>query len=246
MKSGLQKSFNLSPFLFLPPIVVIVSIAKKMPAIPGIFLGIIIAAIMAPIFQGSNFGDILTASYSGFVSETGLETIDSLLTAGGLTNMMYSISLAIVSMMFGGIMEKTGQLEVIVEKLLNFVKSAQGLIILTIATCLGSNMAMPEQYISIVIPGRMYAKAYRDMNLHPKTLSNALESSGTLTSALIPWNTCGVFIYGVLGVPTYMYAKWAIFNYTMPLIVILLSFVGGSTVAYMTREEKNVQESKVM
>ncbi|MFT5875606.1 MAG: NhaC family Na+:H+ antiporter [Clostridium sp.] len=245
MKTGLKESFNLSPFLFIPPIVVILSIARKMPAIPGIFLGIILGAIMAPIFQGSNFGDILTASYSGFVSNTGSASLDSLLSAGGLTNMMYSISLAILSMMFGGIMEKTGQLEVIVNKLLKVVKTAQGLIILTIATCIGSNMAMPEQYISIVIPGRMYAKAYRDMNLHPKTLSNALESSGTLTSALIPWNTCGVFIYGVLGVPTYMYAKWAVFNYTMPIVVILLSFV-GVTVAYMTKEEKLIQESKAM
>ena len=142
-------------------------------------------------------------------------------------------------MMFGGIMEKTGQLEVIVEKLVKGIKSAQGLIILTIATCLGSNMTMPEQYIAIVLPGRMYAKTYRDMGLHPKTLSNALESSGTLVSALIPWNTCGVFLFGVLGVRTLEYLPYAVFNYSMPLVVIALSFV-GVTVAKISDDPKTV------
>lgn len=226
MKDGLEGAFNISPILLIPPVVVIVSIAKKMPAIPGIFLGIVLGAILAPIYQKANFGDILSASYGGYVSQTGIESIDNLLSAGGLTNMMYSISLTLIAMMFGGIMEKTGQLEVIVNKLISKVKSVPGLISLTIATCIGSNMTMPEQYISIVVPGRMYAQAYKDKGLHPKTLSNALESAGTLTSALIPWNTCGAFLYGVLGVPTLMYAKWAIFNYTTPIVVILLSFVG--------------------
>ncbi|QUH19007.1 Na+/H+ antiporter NhaC [Alkaliphilus sp. B6464] len=226
IQSGLQSSFNISPLLLIPPVVVIVAIAKKVPAIPGIFIGIILGIIFAPIFQGANFGDILSASYGGFVSNTGLETIDDLLTAGGLENMLYSISLTIIAMMFGGIMEKTGQLEVIVEALLKRVKSIPGLITLTIATCIGSNATMPEQYISIVVPGRMYAPAYKERGLHPKTLSNALESAGTLTSALIPWNTCGVFLYGVLGVSTTAYFKWAFFNYLTPIIVILFSFTG--------------------
>lgn len=226
IQSGLQSSFNISPLLLIPPVVVIVAIAKKVPAIPGIFIGIILGIIFAPIFQGANFGDILSASYGGFVSNTGVEAIDGLLTAGGLQNMLYSISLTIIAMMFGGIMEKTGQLEVIVEALLKRVKSIPGLITLTIATCIGSNATMPEQYISIVVPGRMYAPAYKERGLHPKTLSNALESAGTLTSALIPWNTCGVFLYGVLGVSTTAYFKWAFFNYLTPIIVILCSFTG--------------------
>jgi len=203
-----------------------------------------LGAVLAPILQGANFGDILSAGYGGYVSETGVETVDKLLSAGGLMNMMYSISLTLIAMMFGGIMERTGQLEVIVERLLRGVKTAQGLVILTVATCIGSNMTMPEQYISIVVPGRMYAKAYEDKGLHPKTLSNALESSGTLTSSLIPWNTCGAFLYGVLGVPTFMYAKWAVFNYVTPLVVIALSFV-GVTIAYLDdqKQEKPVTEN---
>lgn len=243
MREGLANSFNLSPLLLIPPIVVIISIAKKMPAIPGIFLGVILGAILAPIMQGASFGEILSASYGGFISETGIESIDSLLTSGGLTNMMYSISLTLIAMMFGGIMERTGQLKVIVNKLLKKIRSAQGLITLTVLTCVGSNMTMPEQYISIVVPGRMYSQAYKDMGLHPKTLSNALESTGTLSSALIPWNTCGAFLYGVLGVPTMMYAKWAVFNYTMPIVVIILSFV-GTTVAYI--KEEGIQEKEIV
>lgn len=226
IKQGIQNSFNISPILLIPPVTVIIMIAKKMPAIPGIFIGLVLGAILAPIFQGANFGDILSAAYSGYESTTGIEAIDSLLSAGGLTGMMYSISLTLLAMMFGGIMERTGQLDVIVEKLISKVKSNQGLISLTVATCIGSNMTMPEQYIAIVVPGRMYAQVYKDRGLHPKTLSNALESAGTITSPLIPWNTCGTFLYGVLGVPAYMYAKWAVFNYSMPIVVIALSFIG--------------------
>ena len=237
IKQGLLSTFKISPLLLIPPVVVIVLISKKMPAIPGIFIGLVLGAIFAPIFQGASFGDILNAGFSGFVSETGIETIDSLLTAGGLEGMMYSISLTIIAMMFGGIMEKTGQLEVIVNKLISKIKSDTGLITLTQATCIVSNMSMPEQYISIVVPGRMYAQAYKDRGLHPKTLSNALESAGTVTSALIPWNTCGVFLTGVLGVATSEYFKWAVFNYAMPIVVILLSFV-GVTVAKLDKDEE--------
>ena len=243
IKDGLAASFNISPFLLIPPLAVIVSIAFKVPAIPGITIGIALGMIEAFIFQGSTLGSILDASYGGFVSETGLEVIDELLTAGGLDGMMYSISLTVIAMMFGGIMEKTGQLEVIVDVILRKVRSATGLITATVATCIFSNATMPEQYISIVVPGRMYANAYKKQGLHPKTLSNALESAGTLTSALIPWNTCGVFMTGILGVSTLQYGKWAFFNYLMPVAAIVLSVVGGLTVAKIEDDPDTVIET---
>lgn len=242
IQQGLAASFKISPFLLIPPIAVIVSIAFKMPAIPGITIGIILGAIEAFIFQGANLGQLLDAGFAGYISETGVEAIDSLLTAGGLEGMMYSISLTILAMMFGGIMEKTGQLEVIVNTLLRRVKSVSGLITATILTSLASNVTMPEQYISVVVPGRMYANAYKEKGLHPKTLSNALESGGTLTSSLIPWNTCGVFMTTILGVSTLQYGKWAFFNYFTPILVILLSRTGLS-VAYMTEEEQEKAEA---
>ncbi|WMM23719.1 Na+/H+ antiporter NhaC [Tissierella sp. MB52-C2] len=235
IRTGIVSSFKISPLLLIPPIAVIVSIAFKVPAIPGITIGIIIGAIEAIVIQGANLGELLSAGFGGFVSETGIEMIDKLLTAGGLEGMMFSISLTIIAMMFGGIMEKTGQLDVIVGHLIKRIKSATGLITTTILTCIFSNATMPEQYISIVVPGRMYAPAYRERGLHPKTLSNALESSGTLTSALIPWNTCGAFMKGILGVSALQYGKWAFFNYLTPIMVILLSFT-SITVAKLDKE----------
>ena len=230
IQNGIYENFNISPLLLLPPIIVIVLVAKKVPAIPGIFVGVILGMVFAPIFQGANLGDVLSASFSGYVSETGVAAVDELLTAGGLESMMYSISLTIIAMMFGGIMEKTGQLEVIVNTLLKRVKSVGGLVALTVATGVTSNITMPEQYISVVVPGRMYAKAYKDRGLHPKTLSNVLESAGTLTAPLIPWNTCGAFMYSVLGVSAAAYGKWAVMNYLTPITVIILAFMGSKLV----------------
>ena len=249
---GIETTFNINPILLLPPIVVILAIALKVPAIPGITLGLITGAILAPIFQrdlvvfnqdleimstGVVFGDILYCAKDGFVCNTGIEALDKLLTNGGLMNMASSILMTIIAMMFGGIMEETKQLEVIINKVTQFVKSGPGLIIATEITCVLSNMTMPEQYISILVPGRMYADAYRRAGIHPKSLSNALESAGTVTSALVPWNTCGLYIYSTLGVTAFTYFPWAVFNWTMPIVTILLAFV-GVTVTKMTPEEQ--------
>lgn len=241
IREGILSSFTISPLLLIPPLAVIVSIAFKLPAIPGITIGIVIGGIMAIFMQGANLGDLLVASYDGFISETGIEMIDELLSAGGLMDMMYSISLTIIAMMFGGIMETTGQLEVIVNTILKRIKSIAGLISVTILTALFSNATMPEQYISIVVPGRMYAPAYKERGLHPKMLSNALESSGTLTSVLIPWNTCGAFFYGILGISAREYRKWAFFNYLTPIIVILMAVI-GLNIARIDNSENSLLE----
>ena len=255
LMNGLQATFNINPILLLPPVVVILAIAFKVPAIPGITLGVIVGAILAPIFQGNvnifvedggqyvldhagaTFGDILSVARNGFVCNTGLEALDSLLSTGGLMNMASSILMTIIAMMFGGIMEGTKQLEVIIDKVTKVVKSGPGLIAATEVTCIASNAVMPEQYISILIPGRMYAGAYRKAGIHPKSLSNALESAGTVTSCLIPWNTCGMYIAATLGVSAGTYIPWAVFNYTMPIVTLLLAFV-GVTVTKMTPEEQ--------
>lgn len=209
--NGLKETFTISPVLLLAPLVVIISIAKKLPAVPGIALGIIIAAILGPIYQGINFGDILSAGLNGYVSNTGLEAVDQLLTTGGLNNMMSSISLTIIAMMFGGIAEETGILEAIVKKFLHRVQSVVGLVISTILTCVFTNASMPEQYISIVVPGRMFKNEYKERNLDPTLLSSTLESGGTVTSAMIPWNTCGTYMSTVLGVSTVHYLPFLVF-----------------------------------
>ena len=234
MQDSITSLFNINPLLLLPPVIVIVAVAMKVPAIPGITLGIITGAIIGMIFNNDTctFGDVLNCGMNGFTCETGNAAIDDLLTSGGINNMLFSVSLTIIAMMFGGIMEKTGLLNALVEKIVRLAKKPASLVLTTELTCILSNATMPEQYISIVVPGRMYAETYKEMGLHPKTLSNALESSGTVTSALIPWNTCGVYILATLGVSTFEYFPYALFNIIMPIMTVVMAYM-GLTVAGM-------------
>jgi len=241
MSEGITGIFQVSPLLLLPPVIVILAVAKKVPAIPGITIGIFAGVIMGFIFQkGITYGDVMIAGMEGYTCESGIESLDSLLSTGGIVNMMFSVSLTMIAMMFGGIMEKTGMLAVVVEKIVRIARKPASLVATTEITCLLSNIVMPEQYISIVIPGRMYADTYREMGLHPKTLSNALESSGTITSVLVPWNTCAVYVTGVLGVTTMQYLPYCYFNLSMPLVTILLAFAG---VTVAKADETEVREN---
>lgn len=247
LMDGIASNFNINPLLLLPPLVVIAAIALKIPAIPGIVLGLITGAILAPIFQtGANFGAILECSLNGFVCETEIDSLNNLLTTGGLMNMSSSILMTVIAMMFGGIMEDTGQLAVIIDAITKHIKSNAGLIGVTEATCVLSNVVMPEQYISILVPGRMYAPAYRKAGLHPKCLSNALESAGTVTSCLVPWNTCGLFIMATLGVSTVEYAPWAVFNYLMPIITFAMAFMGITATKMTAEEQKRVDAGEII
>ena len=194
--------FNINPLLLLPPVVVIVAVALKVPAIPGITLGIVAGVILGLIFQpgactlgtifdygknGYYFSDEALAMFEASLSPETSYTMTRLLESGGIMGMMSSVSMTIIAMMFGGIMEETHQLEVIVNALKKFAKGPAALVGLTEVTCVLSNATMPEQYISIVVPGRMYAEEYHKMGVHPAVLSSALEGAGTVTSALIPW-----------------------------------------------------------
>ncbi|SJZ95966.1 Na+/H+ antiporter NhaC [Selenihalanaerobacter shriftii] len=223
---GLSSQFNISLILLLPPIIVIGLAIKKIPAIPGISMGIVSGAILGVIFQGNNFGQILNAAYNGYISETGVTALDSLLTNGGFTAMLYSISIVITAMMFGGIMENTNQLKVIVDKILQKAQSDGSLIAATILSAIGMNVVLSEQYMSIVVTGRMYAQAYKDQGLHPKNLSRALEDSGTVTGCLVPWNTGGAYMSSTLGVATVAYLPFAFFNWLTPIVSIIFGLLG--------------------
>ena len=232
--------FNINPLLLLPPLVVITAVAMKIPAIPGITLGIVAGGVLGMIFQpgctlgsifdfginGYSFSDEVLAVFDATLSEETAYTMTRLLETGGILNMMFSVSMTIIAMMFGGIMEDTHQLEVVVDQLKKLARGPAGLVTLTEITCVCSNATMPEQYISIVVPGRMYADEYRKMGLHPTVLSSALEGAGTVTSALIPWNTCGAFISNTLNIEVAAYAPFAFFNWMMPLATILFAFAG--------------------
>ncbi len=251
----LKESFYISPVLFIPPIIVIVAIALKLPAIPGITLGVVIGAIFGLIFQSDcSLGSIFSCGMDGYVATTSVDAINELLTNGGINNMTYAITLIVIAMAFGGIMEETQLLGVIVNKLKKLAKTPGGLVTITEITCIASNVIVPDQYISIIIPGRMYAEEYNNKNLSPSSLSNTLESAGTVTSALVPWNTCGAYISTNLGVNVIQYGPWAVFNWLMPIVTIILAYFGlnlkdldGKYLFKKRREEKkNKREEEMM
>ncbi|SHK16991.1 Na+/H+ antiporter NhaC [Tepidibacter formicigenes] len=224
--TALSSNFNINLLLFIPPILVIAMVVMKVPAIPGLIGGSVVGGLFAAIFQKSSIGDIINAAHYGFTSETGVEAVDNLLSRGGLDGMMWTVSLILCALTLGGILEKTGMLEVIAESILKLARGTGGLVVATIFSCIFVNLVTGEQYLSIVIPGRMYKDAYRKKGLHPKNLSRALEDSGTLTSPLIPWNTCGAYMFATLGVNPLAYLPFAFMNLINPLVSIFYGFTG--------------------
>lgn len=223
ISNTLESSFNtLSPFLLIAPVVVIVLVMLKVPAIPGLVCGALVGVVIAIFFQGQDMGAILEAATNGYVSTTGIESVDMLLSKGGLMNMMSTVSLTICALGLGGILEKTGMLEVIASSILKAAKGIFGTVFCTMLTCTFTNIIAGEQYLSIVIPGRMYSEEYKKRGIHPKMLSRALEDSGTLTSPLIPWNTCGAYIAGTLGISAFTYAPYALLNLINPIVSLVM------------------------
>jgi NhaC family Na+:H+ antiporter len=222
----LDENFTINIVMLLPPIVVMAVSFRKMPAIPGITLGVIAGVILAIGLQGAQFDTITIAAFSGFEAATGNEDVDSLLTRGGMDSMMYTISLVIVAMMFGGVMERTNQLKVIADRVLALSNSTGSLIASTALTCIGANMVLCDQYMSIVMGARSYAQAYRDRGIAPENLSRAVEDSGTVTANLIPWNSGGAYQAATLGVATIAYAPFAFFCWLSPIITILYGYMG--------------------
>lgn len=228
MSKAISNTFVINPILLLPLAIVIFSIALKIRAIPGLTAGIISGAVLGFIFQGDkcSLGTLLNVGMYGYVCNSGVESVDQLLSTGGINNMMFAVSLIIIALMFGGIIEKTRLLEVLLKKILLIVKRPASLVLTTELTCVLCNIAMPDQYVSLVVPGRMYVDSYKRMKLHPKTLSNALESAGTVTSVLVPWNTCGAFIYATLGISSFQFLPYAYFNMLMPFVTVILAYMG--------------------
>lgn len=241
--SVLQDSFLITPLLLLVPLAVIVMVALKVPAVPALIVGIILGFLSQIFVQGGSVAGAIEALQSGYSIETGNEMVDALFNGGGLDSMMYTVSMTIVAMTFGGILEFSGMLQALMNQLLKVVKSAASLVASTIGACILTNASCSEQYISVVVPARMFSKAYKEKGLNSKNLSRALEDGGTLTSVFIPWNTCGVFIFGTLGVSVVQYGPYAILNFIVPIISIFYAMTGFSIVK-MTEEEKLAYEKE--
>jgi len=226
MLQTLQANFTINPMLLLPPVLVIVMVIKRVPPLPALLVGMAMGGILAVIYQSCSLGDVLKAAHVGYESNTGVQVVDDLLTRGGLMSMMETVALIMLALCFGGIMERTGMLESIAAALLKRVKRDGSLIATTIFSCIGMNMIASDQYMAIVIPGRMYKKAFAARGLHPKNLSRCLEDSGTLTSSLVPWNSGGAYMHATLGVNPILYLPYAFLNLCNPLISLIYGYTG--------------------
>jgi len=236
----LRSGFVLSPWLLLPPALVLSLVVLKKPAIPALFAGTFAAVGIGLALQPRGaeglLGDlqgyfaVLWSGYAGTFGEgEGAAAVESLISGkGGMKAMMATIAIVFCSLSFGGIMERSGMLGAIANAILSLVRGTGSLVAATVATCFGANVLTSDQYMAIVVPGRMFRPAFLKARLHPKNLSRCLEDSGTVTSALVPWNTCGVQMATVLGVATTAYAPWAILNWACPLVSILYGFTGIS------------------
>ena len=237
IQNTINDNFNISLFSFVPLIIVFILAFKKMPAFPTVLVGGLIGGMFAIILQPevvANFvgetdlpnylikiSGVWTALHSGYAIDSGVPVVDELLSRGGMSSMLNTIWLVITALTFGAVLETTKLLNTIVKVLLSFAKSTSSLIITTITTCIGINIVTADQYIAIVIPGRMFKTEFKKRKLAPKNLSRTLEDSATMTSPLVPWNTCGAFMSASLGIATFSYLPFCFFNLINPVIAII-------------------------
>ena len=236
--ASIEASFTISPWLFLVPALVIVLIIRKTPPLIALLAGTLLGALAALLLQpdivlavsGGEQLDFVNA-YKGIMNAitvdtsvaTDNESLNGLFSAGGMSGMLGTIWLIICAMVFGGVMDAIGALARISKFMLGLFESTFGLFASTVVTCLGLNATASDQYLAIVVPGKMYAQAYKDRGLAPENLSRTLEDSGTVTSVLIPYNTCGAYQSGVLGVSVADYFVFAIFNWLSPFMTLLFA-----------------------
>lgn len=228
----LEHNFTLGWYLLLPLLLLLVLAWRRMSALPALLLAALAGALCAVWFQPQLFSadtsvlqQLWEFSVSGYESATGDFIMDELLSGGGAATMLETIWLIISAVFFGAAMEKTGLLQALIRSILKLVHGTAGLITATVLTCIGTNIVTGDQYISIVLPGRMFREAYREFRLAPVNLSRALEDAATVTSPLVPWNTCGAFMAASLGVATLDYLPYAFFNLAMPVISICYGYL---------------------
>jgi len=232
----LESTFNITPWLFSLPLIVFIMVYKKIPALPALLVGTVIGTLYVGIFQGeliSKMMDefslkgyyelVVKTLFGGFKSDTGNKVVDSLLSRGGMSSMLNTVWLILMAMVFGGIMEATGMLGAIAKAVLKMVRGLGSLVAATVGSGVFLNLTTSDQYIAIVVSGRMFKQAYDDYGLKPKNLSRVVEDSATVTSVLVPWNTCGAYFSSIMGVATLAYLPFAFFNLLTPIISIILA-----------------------
>jgi NhaC family Na+:H+ antiporter len=255
--AAIDGAFNINGWLFIVPAIVIALIIKKVPAIPSILAGALLGGVFALIFQPdvvhtvsgyeesswiSKYVGVMTALYGDISLTTGNTIVDDLLTSSGMAGMLGTVWLILSAMIFGGVMEASGMLKRIAEAVISVVNSTGSLIASTAGTCIFFNITASDQYLSIVVPGRMYVDTFEEMDLAPENLSRTLEDSGTVTSVLVPWNTGGAYHSGVLGVSTFAYFPFAFFNIISPFMTIFYAYA-GIKIRSLAEAQGTVQDS---
>ena len=233
MLALLESNFTIAWYMLAPLLLLFFLAWKKMPALPAILIAAFTGILFIWLFQstGDSTGSseqlqiIWSMMFAGYESSTGNANMDDLLSGGGAANMLNTIWLMLCAIFFGGAMEQTGLLVKILHEIMQRAKTTASIIASTIVTCIGANIIAADQYMAIVIPGRMYKVAFQHHNLAPVNLSRVIEDAGTVTSPLVPWNTCGAFMAASLGVPTMVYLPFCFFNLLMPVISVFYGII---------------------
>ena len=242
LMTTLNCAFNITPWALLPLLVVFYMAYKKVPPLPTILFGALLGGILAvviqpdvvlafanspqlPVWLAMTKG-VWLALADGFVSQTGDSAVDDLLTRGGMSSMLVTIWLILTALAFGSVLEHGGMLKRLIESALKAAKSTGSLVLTVVLSCIGINIVAADQYIAIVLPGKMYKAEFQRRNLDPKNLSRIIEDSGTLTSPLVPWNTCGAYMAATLGVATFAYLPFVFFNLINPVVSVIYGYTG--------------------
>jgi Na+:H+ antiporter, NhaC family len=226
LKHFLAIEFTINPLTLLPLLVLLVLSIKKAPAEISMLASVATAVVLAIAMQDRTVTAALNSLNGGYVADTGLERLDVLLTRGGIQSMMWTMSLALIALSLGGILDRAGFVRVLLSGLLIRIKRAASLVATTIGGCLIANISMGEGYLSIIFGGQIFKDSFEEQNLEKHMLSRCLEEGATCTTSIIPWTTSGAFITGALGMSPLEFGPWAFFNYLNPLLSIALAYMG--------------------
>jgi NhaC family Na+:H+ antiporter len=235
--STLKNHFTFNVFLLLPMLIVFYFAFAKKPVLPGMLISALVAGVLAIFFQGASIPDVARAMNTGYESQTGVEVVDNLISRGGMMSMMGVQLVAFTAFSFGGIMQKTGLLAVIFEKVKAFTAKVWSIVLTTVGTSILSALVTGSSYLSMIVPAELLAPMYKKKGLAAKNLSRIVEECGAIVVPLVPWSMAGVYVTGTIGVSPFEYLPWAVMNYLSVIILILFGFT-GFTMAPKIREDE--------
>ncbi|WP_099207732.1 Na+/H+ antiporter NhaC [Urinicoccus timonensis] len=236
---GIHSQFVISPWLLLVPLTILVVVLLKVPAIPGLMVSFAVGSLAAIFVQGASLPDVVEAAQFGYLSDSGVEIVDKLLSKGGLDNMMYTVSLIIAAMSFGGLLEQCGMLTSIIEKVEQFIKRRWSVIASATLASTAINICTGDQALSVILSSRMFKDLFEHHDLDLKNLSRCTSDGGVVTSPIVPWNVCGVFVASTLGVSTLSYLPYSFFNLISPLMSIVFGVLGIKILTKKRKEDSN-------